>query len=152
MQAVQDEEAFRAETEAYLHDRIPVTRTMGVKVESCADGRIVISAPLEINHNHLGTAFGGSLASVAVLAGYAMLWTRVSKHDCHLVIRDSRIRYHHPVTGDIRAVCEIPGEETLAIFMDRLTEKRKARVWLRVSIVEDGRTCVDFEGEYVAIS
>src|SRR5690606_33240492 len=59
------------ETEAFLHAKIPLARAMGVRVERCDSEGLVLTAPLEPNHNHLGTAFGGSLAALATLAGYA---------------------------------------------------------------------------------
>jgi len=40
---------------------MPITRAMGVRVEDYGGRRLVLSAPLEANFNHLGTAFGGSL-------------------------------------------------------------------------------------------
>lgn len=143
---------FLRETEEFLHSRIPITRMMGVKVEECDAEKLVLSAPLGINHNHLGTAFGGSLASVAVLAGYGFLWTRIVNRDCHIVIRDSSTRYLHPVTRDIRAVCRPPDDEAWTAFMRCFEEKRKARIRLHVTVEEDGRVCLDFEGEYVALA
>lgn len=140
------------ETEKFLHEQIPITRTMGVTVESCSEERLVLSAPLEVNHNHLGTAFGGSLASVAVLAGYSMLWVKLGNRNCHIVIRDSKVRYLHPVQGDIRAVCRMPEPATWSAFMKRFHERGKARIRLKVFIEEDGRSCVEFDGEYVAIA
>ncbi|RYD40611.1 MAG: thioesterase, partial [Verrucomicrobiaceae bacterium] len=125
---------------------------MGVTVESCNPGNLALVAPLDINHNHLGTAFGGSLGAIATLAGYTLLWVRLAERDSHIVIRDSRIRYNHPVTGPIRALCLEPGEQTFATFMKCFREKGKARIRLRVVISENGRACVEFEGEFVAIA
>src|SRR5690606_32325418 len=96
------------ELEEHLHSSIPVSGLMGIRVDSCADGEIILTAPLSINHNHLGTAFGGSLAVLATLAGYCALWTALGKKDTHIVIRRSNIEYVRPVTGDIRAICRIP--------------------------------------------
>lgn len=52
-----------------LHGKIPITRVMGVRVEGYDERRLVLSAPLDTNVNHLGTAFGGSLNALAVLSG-----------------------------------------------------------------------------------
>jgi putative thioesterase YiiD len=56
-----------------LHSKIPITRAMGVKVEDYDGRRLILSAPLDANVNHLGTAFGGSLNALAVLSGYGLL-------------------------------------------------------------------------------
>jgi thioesterase domain-containing protein len=42
-------------TQELLHARIPITRAMGVKVEDYDGERLVLSAPLAANVNHLGT-------------------------------------------------------------------------------------------------
>ena len=85
------------ETEAFLHAKIPLARAMGVRVERCDSEALVLTAPLEPNHNHLGTAFGGSLAALATLAGYAFLWRELRDPDAHIVIRRSELDYRHPV-------------------------------------------------------
>lgn len=85
------------ETEDFLHTQIPITRAMGVRVESWDAGRLVLTAPLEINHNHLGTAFGGSLAALATLAGYACLWLELGDRAAHVVIAESALAYRRPV-------------------------------------------------------
>lgn len=138
-------------TEALLHEQIPLTRAMQVRVVRFDDGELELAAPLTVNHNHLGTAFGGSLAAVATLAGYALLWLLVEDPTCHVVIRRSTIQYRHPVRGDIHAVCRQPDAEAVAAFRTHFERTGKARITLPVTIAQDGRTCVEFEGEFVAV-
>jgi len=75
------------ETERFLHEQIPLTRAMGVRVRSWDGEKLWLSAPLEPNHNHLGTAFGGSLSALATLAGYSLLW---------LLLGDREASHRHP--------------------------------------------------------
>src|SRR5687768_7425366 len=96
------------ETEHFLHEQIPLTQSMGVRVESFDGARLILTAPLEPNHNHLGTAFGGSLSALATLAGYALLWLQLGDRQAHIVIRESTIRYRRPVRGTLRAICLRP--------------------------------------------
>lgn len=140
------------ELEAYLHSCIPLSDLMGIRVETCGDGRIVLTAPLSTNHNHLGTAFGGSLATIATLAGYCALWVALGRKDVHVVIRKSTIDYLRPVTGDIRATCEFPTNISESAFLNRFEQHGKARMRLDVSIAENGAQCVRFEGEFVALA
>ncbi len=144
-------ESICRETEAYLHEKIPITRAMGVVVESIKPDELILTAPLEANHNHLGTAFGGSLGAIATLAGYGFLWIRLGDRDAHIVIKQSSIRYLHPVSGEIRAFCRAPDAGILAEFGNTFMRKDKARIRLVVTIEDDGRVCVEFEGEFVAI-
>ncbi len=139
------------ETEAFLHRQIPLSRAMGVSVEECGDDTFVLTAPLAANHNHLGTAFGGSLSAIATLAGYGMLWLRLGDPDAHIVVQRSSIRYLRPVRRDIRAVCQAPDPEELARFLAVFSRKGKGRIQMNVTITEDGRDCVAFTGEFVAV-
>lgn len=140
-----------AATERFLHEQIPLTRAMGVKVESHDASGLVLGAPLAANHNHLGTAFGGSLAALATLAGYALLWLELGNRAAHLVIRRSELDYRHPVTGPLRAICRKPPEAELAAFRTTFAKAGKARVRLDVTVEEAGRVCMAFTGTFVAI-
>jgi len=52
-----------------IDQEIPLAKHIGIVVESADDTTVVLRAPLAPNGNHKGTAFGGSLYSVAVLSG-----------------------------------------------------------------------------------
>lgn len=140
-----------AATERFFHEQIPLTKAMGVRVEEHDDRQLVLTAPLQANHNHLGTAFGGSLAALATLAGYGLLWLELGNRDAHIVIRRSELDYRHPVTGPLRAICRKPPEAELAAFRTTFAKAGKARVQLEVTVEEHGRVCMTFEGTFVAI-
>jgi thioesterase domain-containing protein len=134
-----------------LHTKIPITRAPGVKVEAFDGERLILSAPLDRNINHMGTAFGGSLNALAVMSGYGLLWLELQNPECHIVIRDSSISYHHPVRGEIRATCIRPPEEFLSEFKKTFHEKGRARIALSATIEDKGITCVSFQGIFVAL-
>ncbi|MCW1887238.1 thioesterase domain-containing protein [Luteolibacter flavescens] len=140
-----------AEIEAFLHEKIPLARAMGVRVESSDAETFILTAPLEPNHNHLGTAFGGSLAALATLTGYACLWHSLDDRDAHVVIRRSELDYRHPVTGTLRAICRRPDERKLADFRATFAKAGKARISLEVEMEEAGRICLHFRGDFVAV-
>lgn len=138
-------------TEKYFHEKIPLTLAMGVKVEDYDRERLVLTAPLEANHNHLGTAFGGSLSALATMAGYGLLWLELDNHEAHVVVQRGTTDYLYPVRGEIRAVCRQPEESRLAEFKARFQKTGKARIDLKVTVEEEGRVCVAFEGTFVAL-
>ena len=142
---------FLRETEVFLHQQIPLTRAMGVTVESWDGRQLILHAPLEPNHNHLGTAFGGSLSALATLAGYSLLWLVLGDREAHVVIRDSAIRYRHPVQGALRAICRRPAEDEMEAFQRQFAETGRARLSLHVTIEDAGKVCVEFEGSFVAM-
>jgi thioesterase domain-containing protein len=134
-----------------LHSKIPITRAMGVRVEEYDGRRLVLSAPLAANVNHLGTAFGGSLNALAVLSGYGLLWLELGDDECHIVIRESSISYERPVRGEIRASCALPGAEEVAEFKRTFHQKGRARIALDATIEDQGLTAVRFRGTFVAM-
>jgi thioesterase domain-containing protein len=134
-----------------LHSKIPITRSMGVKVEDYDGERLILSAPLAENVNHLGTAFGGSLNALAVLSGYGLLWLEMKETQCHIVIRKSAISYERPVRGELRAICVRPDTEALAEFKQAFHQKGRARISLAVTIEDQGQVAVRFEGIFVAL-
>jgi thioesterase domain-containing protein len=124
---------------------------MAVRVESWDNARLVLSAPLSENYNHLGTAFGGSLNALAMLAGYGLIWLLLDDRDAHFVIRRGTTNFLQPVRGDLRAVCSAPTEEEITAFRERFRNEGKARITLQVIIEGAGKPAMEFEGEYVAI-
>ena len=140
-----------AETEQFLHSQIPLSRAMGIQIAAFDRESLTLTAPLSVNHNHLGTAFGGSLAAVATLAGYALLWLLLEDRTSHIVISRSELRYRRPVTGDIRAVAHAPTAEAFADFKAAYARSGKGRITINVTVEEGAEDCVIFVGDLVAL-
>ncbi|MDR3405672.1 MAG: YiiD C-terminal domain-containing protein [Chthoniobacter sp.] len=138
-----------ADLEHFLHEQIPLTVAMGVHVAECDDTRLVLTAPLAPNRNHLQTAFGGSLHTLATLSGYSLLWWLLREPHAHIVIRESTIVYEKLVRGDLRAVCLAPPAAEIERFRENLSRKGKARINLAAIIEEDLATAVRFRGVFV---
>lgn len=124
---------------------------MGVRVIATDDRGFVVEAPVALNSNHLQTAFGGSINAVATLAGYGLLWLEIRDTPVDVVIRESSIRFHHPIRQTIRATCARPDAQVLRAFHETLRAKGKARIKLRVRVEEDARLAAELEGTFVAL-
>jgi thioesterase domain-containing protein len=141
--------------ELFLHEMIPLAKAMGVGVEVSDDRALVLTAPKEQNRNSLNTAFGGSLVSLATLAGYGVVWElmkdekKADKPVWHIVVKESRAAYRRPVIGDLRAICERPAQAAIAEFKEALARYGKAKLKLRASIIEDGNVAVDVQAAFV---
>lgn len=134
-----------------LAEEIPLTQAIGITVKNFTGDSLTLSAPLENNLNHKTTAFGGSLYSVAVLAGWGLLHMhlRTAELPGKIVIHESRIKYLRPVTGEIIASCSIDVNTGVEKFLEIFRRKKVARVLLSVQILQDGKVAVDFAGRYV---
>jgi thioesterase domain-containing protein len=139
-----------SEVEKYFHQQIPITRAMGVRAVAHDESQFVIEAPVALNSNHLGTAFGGSINAVATLAAYGLVWLELRDRAVHVVVAESSIRFLRPVRETIRAICLRPNPEEWAAFQARFAEKSKARLSLRVNVMEEDQTAAEFEGIFVA--
>lgn len=140
--------------EAFLHEKIPLTKAMGLHVVESSAKRLVLEAPLEKNINHLGTAFGGSLHTLPTLACYAGLWTlmREAGIDGHVVVKKSQAFYRQPVTGTLRAVCMRPQAALVKEFILDLQRHKKARMELTATVEgKGGKPAVEFSGSFVAV-
>lgn len=141
------------ELENYLKQMIPLTQSLDLKVIRAESESCEVFAPLFPNRNHLGTAFGGSLNSILLLACYTWLFNVLKKQgfDEHIVLKSSEIKYFLPVQEDIRAVCSSPREQDLQKFLNAYKKKRKARIKLTATIsVKDGTAC-ELTGEFVTL-
>src|SRR3954466_2967355 len=138
------------EAEKFLHEQIPITRAMGLRVVANDETGFTVEAPVALNSNHLRTAFGGSINAVATLAAYGFLWMELNEAAAHVVVAESSIRFLRPVRETIRATCVRPEAENLAAFRDHFAEKGKARITLQVNVVEAGEIAAEFEGRFVA--
>ncbi len=141
--------------ELFLHEMIPLAKAMGVGVEVSDESKLVLIAPKEPNRNSLNTAFGGSLVSLATLAGYGVVWDLMKdaktgeKPTWHIVVKESRAAYRRPVLGDLRAICERPAQAAIAEFREALSRYGRAKLKLRTSIIEDGNVAVDVTAAFV---
>ncbi len=138
--------------ENFLKQQIPITKAFGVKVVKADHDQVELICPLELNHNHLGTAFGGSLAAVAILAGYTWIFQELDRrgHKVHVLLKSSEAEYHMPVHEDLRAMCKAPDENTFESFIKAFEKKGLARLNLTSEIRTSQGVACTLKGEFVA--
>jgi len=140
----------------YLQRRIvaefPLAKHIGIAVEAADDAGVVLRAPLAANSNDKGTAFGGSLFSLAVLTGWAWMARYLAAHElaADAVIQESTIRYLVPVTGELRATLAAPSLAQIEKFRKMLQRAGRGRIRLRVDIHCEQALATHFEGVFAA--
>jgi thioesterase domain-containing protein len=143
-----------SELETYLHDHIPLTLAMQVRVLSVEPGAVVLGAPLAPNINHRETVFGGSACALAILAAWSLVHVRLAADGLapRLVIQRNTMDYDLPIEGDFTARSSLAPGVDWARFTRMLARKGLARIALRSVLSFEGRLAGRFEGEFVALA
>jgi thioesterase domain-containing protein len=140
----------------YLQNRIvgefSLAKHIGIIVESADDDAVVLRAPLAPNANYKGTAFGGSLYSVAVLTGWAWVTRYLAARGltADAVIQESSVRFLSPVHGELRARGAAPSDAQIDKFRKMLQRAGRGRIRLRVEINYGETLAALFDGVFAA--
>jgi len=127
-----------------LLDSIPVVKGMQVEIDNISNNSITVSAPLNANINYEGTAFGGSLNTVSILACYTLVHHILKIEGIEfdsLVIQNSEIEYIQPVEKDFFAISYISDKSKKHLF-EMLERKRRGRVEV-ISFIRTGGRAID---------
>ena len=135
-----------------LYNEIPLTKMMKIKIQDYNENELIIRAPLKININDKGTAFGGSLSTITIISAWSLCWL-ISKElgfdSNNIVIIKNETSFRKPVTKDIICYTKKPSFEEIKLLKQKLETKKSASIKIESKIIEDGQTCVDFLGYYV---
>lgn len=137
---------------AYLARHVPITRAMGIRLRSFDAGGVTMTAPLAPNVNDKGIAFGGSLASILALSGWALtdLVLRRAGLAADVLIATATTEYRAPVPGRIVARCPLPPQEQLDAFLAAFRLRGRARLKLEAFVEVAGAPAALFHATYVA--
>ena len=140
------------ELENKLHTQIPLTKLMELKIINYDEEQLKTTAPLSININDKGTAFGGSLATITIISSWSLCWLisqELGFQSDNIVIIKNEHSYKKPVTKDIICVTKKPSIQEIEILKNKLLTKKSASIKIESQIIENGEICVDFTGYYV---
>lgn len=142
-----------SELKTYLHEHIPLSRAMAVRVISVSDQQLTLGAPLAPNINHRDTVFGGSAASVATLAAWSLLHLRLTAEGLpsRVVIQRSIMDYLAPIAGDFTATATLEAAADWDGFLRVLTRKGRGRIGLQAELDYEGQRAGLFHGQFVAL-
>lgn len=140
------------ELENKLHTQIPLTKLMELKIINYDEEQLITTAPLSVNINDKGTAFGGSLATITIISSWSLCWLvsqELGFQSNNIVIIKNEHSYRKPVTKDIICVTKKPSLQEIEILKNKLLTKKSASIKIESQIIENGEICVDFIGYYV---
>lgn len=140
------------ELQEKLHREIPLTKLMNIRILSYDNHSLITKAPLNININDKGTAFGGSLATMTIISAWSLCYL-ISRElnilNSNIVVIKNENSYKKPITKDIICHTLKPSSNEIEILKRKLDEKQSASIKIISQIIEDGEICVDFTGYYV---
>lgn len=134
-------------------EAIPLSVAMRAKVARWDGLHLALRAPLAENCNPQSSAFGGSLYSLGLLAGWGVLtlglWEAGRK--AQVVVQKAEANYLLPVTGSLEARCEAPGELPWQAFLQRLDRHGRARLQLTSRIQQNAILAFELKARFVAL-
>ena len=137
----------------FIRDRIPLARAMDLRLHHYDRDGLALAAPLAPNVNDKGCAFGGSLASVMTLAGWALVELELQRRgeDCDVFVGDSHVRDLDPVWTDFRAEARLAEGTDFETFFATLAERGKARIDVHCEVPGSGeRPAATLQARFVA--
>ena len=145
-----DERAWLADV---LTRQIPLGGAMGLEITRLDQHGIELQAPLPPNVNDKGTAFGGALVSLMILAGWSLprLLLRRAGVDADLVIGRCEVRFVKPVETGFAVRCNWPDAEALEHFFNRLRMQDRAKLELAPEAVTDTEVAATLSARYAAL-
>jgi len=137
----------------YFHEAIPLTRALGLEVASWDGTSVSLSAPLEPNHNHTDTAFGGSISSLAILAGYCLLHLTLLERNIsgRILIGSTSCEFLRPIDADFAATARAPEPAVMDEFLGNLQRKRRGRLEIASEVHCHKVLSARHSGVYVAM-
>lgn len=140
------------ELQEKLHNEIPLTKIMNIRIQNYNEKELITTAPLEININDKGTAFGGSLSTMTIISSWSLCWL-ISKElgfdSKNIVVIKNENSYFKPITKDIVCYTQKPSIDEIKILENKLKSKKSASIKIYSKIIENNEICVEFEGYYV---
>jgi thioesterase domain-containing protein len=137
----------------YIVSNIPILHSVGLEVSELTENKIKISAPPFDNRNHYGSAFGGSIATLGIVAGWAILTYKIKEENipATLVIKSSNTEYLLSVKDKFYAevTIEEPKWESLKT---KFAEKNKAGMEVTAEIISEGKVCARQKSVYVCLN
>lgn len=135
----------------YLYRNIPLTAAMQLRVLHSEGSRIELAAPLAPNRNHQDSAFGGALATLGIVSGWALLQQGLRQQgiEARVVVQKSGCEFLLPVAGEFSAAAELP--EEWPRFLDALRKRGRARITVQATLRSAGQEVVRCQGTFVAM-
>jgi len=136
-----------------LTEQIPLGRAMRLDIVRLDADGIALRAPLAPNVNDKGTAFGGALASLMILAGWSLPRLLLRRHGlrAELVIGRCQVRFLAPVREGFRAECAWPEPPACEAFFEGIGRNGRGKLELAPEIRVGETLAARLEARYAGL-
>lgn len=139
--------------EAECRTDIPLLDAMELSFIEYGEHSLTMEAPLAPNINNKGTAFGGSIASICLFGGWAVLTLCFMENDIHnteIVVYKNEMTFERPARGHLLVKATVDADDFDACLA-RLMAKDPSRIRLHIDVelFHDEKRCATMRGLYV---
>ncbi len=134
---------------------LPPLAAMQARVAGYDGDHLFLEAPLALNVNDKGSAFGGSMASLMTYAGWGLVTLQLHQAgmQADVLVADSNVRYLKPLYGDLQVQASLAPGHSWDIFLRTLAQRSRARIHLQARMtLPEGEIMATLAGRYVAIA
>ena len=155
MQAISEKaEAALEVLRAWTRD-LPPLAAMRARVAGYDGDHLSLEAPLAVNVNDKGSAFGGSMASLMTYAGWGLVTLQLHQAgmQADVLVADSSVRYRKPLYADLQVQASLAPGHSWHVFLRTLAQRGRARIHLQARMTSpEGEVMANLAGRYVAIA
>jgi thioesterase domain-containing protein len=142
------------EIQNVFESAVPLSKALGICVNSYDAKSLSLSAPLAPNINKHSTVFAGSQSAIGIAAGWALVYSVCQDYGIkeEIVASKSSIRFLRPLPGDFIALARWDEQLDIDEVKKRLSAGRNARLEIPVELICDDEVCSTLSCGYVLIS
>ncbi len=134
---------------------MPPLEAMQLQLRHFDGERLHVEAPLSVNVNDKGSAFGGSLSALMTIAGWGLATLKLQQAGlaADVYVADSTVRYRAPLLHDLRGEAWLEPQSHWPDFVETFRRRGKARVQLLAQVLlPEGGVAAELSGRYVALT
>lgn len=136
----------REALEQLLGRHIPLAAAMQIAVRDHDEHTLTVTAPLGPNANHYGSAFGGSLYTVALVAGWGLASLKLAGRGM-VVVQHAEADYRRPVREELVATAQCRDE---GAFTADFAARGQAELDVTVAIDAGHRRAFELRARFAA--
>ena len=139
--------------EAECRKDIPLLTAMDLSFGDYADLTLTMQAPLAPNINNKGTAFGGSIASICLFAGWAVATIAFVEHgirNTEIVVYKNEMTFERPARGNLTVNAYMkPADFNACLSRLKTGDAGRIRLDIHVDLFHGDDRCATMQGLYV---